>query len=475
MDDARRSIVLPATIAEAGRRLRERTLTAEALTRACLGCIRKLQPVLNAFITVTEEQALETAAALDRELAAGTDRGPLHGIPICHKDNIATAGVPTTVGSEYFRHRVPDEDAAMVKRLEAAGAVSLGKTNMSEFASGSSGVNVFYGNVRNPWDLGRAPGGSSSGTAVAVAAGLCLAGTGTDSGGSIRQPAARCGIVGIRPTFGRVSLTGVWPRTRTLGAGGPMARTVADVAVVLNAMAGYDPNYPPSLDVPGEDFTAELDKGVRGVRLGLVEDFTFRDVDAEIAEAIHGAADTLASLGAEVRTVKIPALSGALEYSKLFGNVLLYEFNQILGEHYRAAPRELFGPAIHADMARGAQVAKETYERILAERPAQVREVKRAFAEVDALLTPVLPNLTPLQSAGPGVWARGRQFNLPFSFAGVPAISVPCGFARGMPVGLQVVANDLQERLLLRIAAAFEAATGFHRRRPPLCCAGAEP
>ncbi len=459
---------LPATIEEAGRQLRDGRLSVESLTRAYLGNIARLQPTLNALITVTSDVALARARILDEELAAGRVRGPLHGIPVVYKDSIATRGVPTTVGSAFLRDRVPDTDAAIVRRLTDAGMVMLGKANMSEFASGSSGVNVFFGNVKNPWDLARAPGGSSSGTGSAVASGMSLAGIGTDAGGSIRQPASRCGIFGLRPTFGRVSLAGVWPRTRTLGAGGPMTRCVKDAALMMNVLAGYDAAYGPSVGGPVEDYTTGLDRGVKGLKLGVIEGYTYTDIDPQIESVLRKAVDTLARLGAEIVTVRIPELTGAMEYSTLFGNVLLYEFHQILGEQYRNAPKELFGPAVHSDLARGARVAPETYERILHERRAQSASVKRVFGQVDALLAPVLPNVTPLQTAGPEVWARGRQFNLPFSFVGIPSVSVPCGFAEGMPVGLQIVANDLQEALLLRIAAAYEAATDHHLRRPPV-------
>jgi aspartyl-tRNA(Asn)/glutamyl-tRNA(Gln) amidotransferase subunit A len=430
------------------------------LTEGYLDRIHQLQPKLNAFITVTDELALDMARHLDAELRVGKDRGPLHGIPIAYKDNIDTRGIPTTAGAEFFRNRVPDHDAAIVRRLTDAGMVMLGKLNMSEFASGSSGVNVFFGNVHNPWDLTRAPGGSSSGTGAAVAAGMTLTGIGTDAGGSIRQPASRCGIFGLRPTFGRVNLTGVWPRTRTLGAGGPMTRCVRDAALMMNALAGSDDDF-------AEDFTLQLDRGVAGLRLGIIEGYTFNDIDPEIEQVLRSAVEVLAQLGAEIVTVRIPELTGALEYSSLFSNVLLYEFNEILGPQYRNADKSLFGPAVHSDLQRGAQVLPETYRRILKERPAQSATVKKVFEKVDALLAPVLPNVTPLQSAGPEVWARGRQFNLPFSFIGVPSVSVPCGFALDMPVGLQIAVNARQEVLLLRIAAAFEAATDYHRRRPP--------
>jgi aspartyl-tRNA(Asn)/glutamyl-tRNA(Gln) amidotransferase subunit A len=297
---------------------------------------------------------------------------------------------------------------------------------------------------------------------------MCLTGIGTDAGGSIRQPAGRCGIVGLRPTFGRVSLAGVWPRTRTLGAGGPMTHCAKDAALMMNVLAGYDPDYAYSLNVPSEDFTAQLGRSVAGLTLGIIEGYTFTDIDPEVEAVLRAAVDTLERLGARITQVTIPELTGTLEYSTLFGNVLLYEFNQILGDAYRKADRALFGPAVHSDLARGAQVSRETYERIQAERPAQAAAVKKVFRSVDALLAPVLPNQTPLQTAGPEVWAVGRRFNLPFSFIGSPSISIPCGFVAGMPVGLQVVADDLQEALLLRIAAAFETVTDYYLRRPPL-------
>jgi aspartyl-tRNA(Asn)/glutamyl-tRNA(Gln) amidotransferase subunit A len=465
----------PQDIREAGRRLREGSLTCVDLTQHYLGCIEKLQPVVNAFITVTASRALEEARALDAELKAGRDRGPLHGMPMVYKDNIATRGIATTVGSEYLRHRVPDEDATLVRKLRAAGAIMLGKANMSEFASGSSGVNAYYGNVKNPWDLTRAPGGSSSGTGAAIAAGMCMAGIGTDSGGSIRQPASRCNLVGLRPTFGRVSLAGVWPRTRTLGAGGPMSRTVADAAVMLNAMVGYDPTYAPSLDLPPDDYTASLGQGVKGIRIGIVDEFTFKDVEDEVVDAVREAMRIYAELGASVEVLDRSVISGSLDYASLFVNVLLYEFNEILGGHYRAAENraQVFGPAVHSDLERGAKVTRETYESILIERETQGARFKTVFDRVDVILTPSLPNVPPLQTEGPAVWARGRQFNLPFSFVGVPAMSMPCAFSSGgLPIGMQLVANERQEALLLRVGAAYEAATRHYLRRPPVHCRG---
>ncbi|HSR10182.1 MAG TPA: amidase, partial [Thermodesulfobacteriota bacterium] len=313
---------LPQTISEAGKRLRDGSLTSEKLTRVYLSCIKEFEPRVNAFITLTEDLALKTASAMDAELKSGKDRGPLHGIPIVHKDLYDTAGIPTTVGSEFFRKRVPSEDATVVRKLKEAGAVMLGKTNMNEFAAGISGTNQFFGDTHNPWALDRSPGGSSSGTGAALACGLCLGGTGSDTGGSIRVPASWLGIAGIRPTYGRVSLFGVYPRAYSLDVTGPLAKTVSDVAILLNAMAGYDPKDRHSVNAPKEDFTAGLNKGVRGVRMGIIENYTYREIDPEVGDAVQAAVKKFSDLGAQIKTVKIPLFGGPLEYSLLFNIIL---------------------------------------------------------------------------------------------------------------------------------------------------------
>ncbi len=459
---------MPATIAEAGQWLRNGSLTAVKLTTAYLAGIKKLEPKLNAFITLTEAQAMMSAISLDGELKAGRDRGPLHGIPIVYKDLYDTAGIPTTVGSEFFRKRIPKEDATVVSRLREAGAIMLGKTNMNEFAAGISGTNQFFGDTRNPWNLERAPGGSSSGTGAAIAAGLCLGGTGSDTGGSIRVPAAWLGIVGIRPTYGRVSLFGVYPRAYSLDCTGPLARTVHDAALLLNAISGYDPRDPHSIQSPKEDFTASLDKGVKGLRLGIIENYTFREVDPDIEKSVRAAVEKLASLGAEVKTVKIPLFGGPLEYSSLFA-MILYEFNQVLGDEFRATPdrEKVFGPIVQANIANGMKITKEKYETARAARPGQVAQVREAFKEVDALLTPTMPTVAPPLVGVSKDYDRGRQFTLPFSWTGLPSVSVPCGFSsEGLPIGMQIVGDNLQETLLLRIAAAYEKATDFHQKHP---------
>ena len=460
---------LPQTITEAAHLLRTGQVSVTALTTAYLECAQQFEPLLNTFITLTEERALTTAATLDQELRHGRRRGLLHGIPLVYKDNFDTAGILTTRGSEFYRARVARDDAEAVRKLHAAGAVMLGKTNMNECAAGVAGFNKFYGNVSNPWDLSCWPGGSSSGTGVAVAAGLCLGGLGTDTGVSIRGPASWLGLVGVRPSYGRVSVRGTLPRAYSFDTVGPLAPTVADAAILLTAIAGYDPQDPFALRSRHEDFTVDLERGVRGLRVGIVADFTFRNVHPEVAQAVQAALEMLANLGAHIRTVPIPLLSGKIDFRYPL-TILLYEFNQILGDTYRAEPnKDVFGPVVQANIAQGEQITQETYDTALHQRPSEIAEIQQVFRDVDVFLTPTHPSVAPPLTTNAEGDASVRQFTVPISYIGFPAISIPCGFsATGLPIGLQIVANAWQERLLFRIAAAFEQATDFHKQHPPL-------
>ncbi|GAC1403229.1 MAG: Asp-tRNA(Asn)/Glu-tRNA(Gln) amidotransferase subunit GatA [Chloroflexota bacterium] len=434
-----------------------------------MASIAQLQPKLTAFITVTDDLALAQARLLDQELRTGHDRGLLHGIPIVHKDLYDTKGVRTTVGSAFFKNRVPQADATVVRRLAEAGTITLGKTNMNEFAAGITGTNEFFGNVHNPWDLARSPGGSSSGTGAAVAAGLCLGGTGSDTGGSIRVPCTWDNLTGIRPTYGRVSLSGVFPRSYSLDCGGPLARSAVDAAALLSAMAGYDSTYKQSVNTGTEDFGRNIGKGVRGMKLGIIKNYTYRDIDPDVAKALETAMRTLEAQGAKIIEVDIPYLSKPLEFSSLF-TILLYEFNQILGDQYRAEKdKSLFGSIVHSDIAKGEKILSVTYQRALADRAQQVREFKDGFKYADALITPGMPTVAPVLATSGEAYNRGRQFTLPISWAGLPTVSAPCGFsADGMPIGMQIIGNAMQEALLLQIASAYETATPFHERQAPL-------
>jgi aspartyl-tRNA(Asn)/glutamyl-tRNA(Gln) amidotransferase subunit A len=458
---------LPRSMDEAGQSFRDRSLGITELTQAYLKGAKELAPNLNPFITVTEEEALKTATILESELAQGKARSPLHGIPIVYKDNIDTAGTLTTVGSEFLSTRVPQADAHVVNLLKRAGVIMIAKTNMNEFAAGVAGRNKHFGDARNPWDVNRWPGGSSSGTGVSIAAGLCLGGLGTDTGISVRGPAGWLGLVGVRPSYGRVSVRGVFPRAYSLDTIGPLAHTVADAAILLQAMAEYDPEDKYAVRAPADAFAADLNAGVRGLRLGVVEDFTSRNVNPEVASAVQASVDAFSKMGAEIRMVKIPLLAGKIDF-KYPLTILLYEFNQILGDTYRAtANKELFGPVVHANIQQAEKISKETYEAAIRERPREIAEIRKVFDEVDVFLTPthpfVAPPFTVDAEADPGV----RQFTVPISFTGFPALSVPCGFnSLGLPIGLQIVANDFQERLLFRIAGSLERELELSPRRP---------
>jgi aspartyl-tRNA(Asn)/glutamyl-tRNA(Gln) amidotransferase subunit A len=461
---------LPQTISEAIKLIRTGKVSVTELTTAYLECAQQFEPTLNTFITLTEEHALKTAAILDRELRHRGKHRPLHGIPVVYKDNFDTAGILTTMGSEFYSNRVASDNAEAVRKLQKAGVVMLGKANMNEFAAGVAGFNAFYGTPSNPWDVGHWPGGSSSGTGVAVAAGLCLGGLGTDTGVSIRGPASWLGLVGVRPSYGRVSVRGTFPRAYSFDTVGPLTRTVADAAMLLTAIAGYDPQDEYAVPSPNEDFTAHLKRGIRGLRVGIVEDFTFRNVTPEVAQAVQAAVDTLADLGAHIKMVRIPLLSGKIDYLYPL-TILLYEFNQILGDTYRDEPdKSLFGPVVQGNIDVGEDITQETYDAAVNQRPGEIAEIRRVFRDVDAFVTPTHPFVAPPRTYDAERDAGVRQFTVPISYTGFPAISIPCGFSEGLPIGLQIVANDFQERVLFRIAAAFERATDFHKERPPLYC-----
>lgn len=463
---------MPMSIAEAGKRMRSGSLSAVDLTKAEFHYIEQFQPKLNMFIAQMKEAALKTAAERDAELKSGKDRGPLHGIPILVKDLYEMAGTKTTVGSKAFVDRVSKEDATSVHRLIEAGVVVLGKTHMNEFAAGVSGTNAYFGDCHNPWALDRSPGGSSSGNGAALAAGIGFGGTSSDTGGSIRVPASWCGIAGIRPTYGLVSLHGLFPRAYSLDCAGPLARNVPDLALLLDAMAGFDPKDKHSAWAQRhKSYMQGISGGVKGMTFGIVKNYTYRDVENPVAEAVKKAVDKMASLGAKIVEVQIEPLEGKLDYNKLFTNILLYEFNQILGDKYRNTPNaeELYGPIVTNNIAAGSKVSREDYERTMNERPAVIAEVKRVFSKVDALLTPALPTTAPLLKASAQDYGRGRQFTIPFSYTAMPSVVVPCGFdPAGLPIGLQIVGDHFQEAALLQIGYAFEQATDFHKKHPPI-------
>jgi aspartyl-tRNA(Asn)/glutamyl-tRNA(Gln) amidotransferase subunit A len=461
------------TLKQASELVRRRDVSSVELTEACLARIERHDRAINAFITVTREPAMAAARAADEEIRRGRRRGPLCGIPIALKDNIDTAGIKTTAASGVFKDRVPTEDAEVVVRLQRAGAVLVGKLNLHEFALGGTSAVTHFGPVRNPWAPDRVAGGSSGGSAAAIAADLCLGTLGTDTGGSIRIPASLCGIVGFKPTYGRVSNRGVIPMAWTLDHVGPMCKTVEDAALMLAAIAGYDPLDPTSVDEPVPDYGRAIEMNTKRMRVGVARTPFFENLNPEVAKAVEAAIDVLRRLTADVRDVDVPAA----------GNVAAVWNPEIYAYHlpwitrtpelYQAATRNLIQGAGKASAAAYAQARRDV--------DVVRRDIKRVFATVDVLITPtqrgVAQPIAPPQPAPaggrgdvPAGAAGGGLVNTAaFDIYGLPTISVPCGFSSsGLPIGLQISGNHFAESTVLALAHAYERATDWHKRRPRL-------
>ena len=451
------------SITELAPRLRRKEVSPVEITRACLDRIERLNPALNAFITVTAESALAEARAGEIEISRGQWRGPLHGVPVALKDLIDTAGTRTTAASGLFEHRIPAEDAEVVKRLRRAGAVILGKNNLHEFAYGGSSLVSLFGDVHNPWKVEHIAGGSSGGSAAAVAAGLCYAAIGTDTAGSIREPAALCGCVGIKPTYGRVSARGVIPLSWSLDHVGPLAATVSDVALVLQAIAGYDALDVCSADVPVADYVSGLGGSTMGLRVGVPRAYFFDDLHDEVRAAVEQALAAIATLVADVRDVEIDVSSDR--------TVQAAESYAYHAENVANTP-ELYQPETLRRIRSGENISAAEY---IQRRRALDRERRRAhefFAEVDLLVTPTMPMPAPAIADLKKDPAALRPAELillrntrPFNVWGLPAISVPCGFTKsGLPIGLQIAGPHWREDLVLRLGRAYENATSWHQR-----------
>jgi aspartyl-tRNA(Asn)/glutamyl-tRNA(Gln) amidotransferase subunit A len=452
------------TILELAPRLRRGEISPLELTRACLDRIEKLNPELNAFITVTADSALAEARVAEIEIAHGEWRGPLHGIPVALKDLIDTGGTRTTAGSAVFEHRIPTEDAAVVQRLRGAGAVILGKNNLHEFAYGGSSLISFFGEVHNPWDVRHVAGGSSGGSAAAVAAGLCYAAIGTDTAGSIREPAALCGCVGIKPTYGRVSARGVIPLSWSLDHVGPLAATVGDAAAVLQAIAGYDPLDAGSADVPISDYVSGLHDGANTLRVGVPQSHFYDDLDHDVRGAVEHALAVIRTLVAEIHEVHIEVTTDrTVQAAESFA----YHADTV------ARTPGLYQPETLRRIRSGANISAAEYIQRRRELDQERRQAQAFFAEVDLLVTPTMPIPAPAIADLKKDPAALRPAELvllrntrPFNVWGLPAISVPCGFTRaGLPIGLQIAGPHWREDLVLRLAHACEQATEWHGRR----------
>jgi aspartyl-tRNA(Asn)/glutamyl-tRNA(Gln) amidotransferase subunit A len=454
------------SLSEASELVRTRKVSPVDLVQGCLDRIARLNPTLNAFITITADTARAQAKEAEASIQRGGWKGPLHGIPVALKDLVDTAGVATTAASGVYRERIPTQDAEIVRRLKEAGAVLVGKLNMHEFAYGGSTVISAFGPVRNPWAPARSAGGSSAGSAAAVAAGMCFGAIGSDTGGSIRQPAAYCGIVGLKPTFGRVSTRGVIPLAWSLDHVGPMTRSVRDAAHMLHAIAGHDPADPTSLVSPVDDYPAALDRPAKA-RLGIPRPFFFDDLHADIAQATDAALGVLARLTSSQRDVTISS-----------GNDAALRVLQAEAWAYHeltvARSPELYSPETLKRIRAGASLTASAY--IAARRTLDDlrRSANAIFDQVDLLVTPTTPtpplviadllaDLDGLRAKEVVTLRNTRWFNA----LGLPAISVPCGFTSdGLPIGLQIIGRAGADAQVLSLAHAYERNTSWHKRQP---------
>ena len=447
-------------------------LSPVELTQATLDRIERKNPELNAYLTVLADAALEQARQAEREIRAGQYRGPLHGVPVSVKDIFFTRGTRTTCGSKIYADYVPDFDATTVERLRAAGAVLVGKTNLHELAYGITNNNPHYGATRNPWDRARIPGGSSGGSGVAVAASLCAASLGTDTGGSVRIPAAYCGTVGLKPTFGRVSRWGVLPLGWSLDHVGPLARTVWDTAVVLRAIAGPDVRDDQCAVTRALDYLVDLDAGVRGMVVGVPEDFFFSGLDAQVERAVRSAAAKLAELGARLEPVRLPFVQAATDLARL---VLLAEASAFHQRDLRARRAE-FGPDVRALLEQGEFILAADYVNAQRARRKFMQQMASVLRKVTVLIAPTAPitappigaTTVPVNGAAEDVRLASTRLVRALNFLGVPVLSLPCGFdEEGLPISLQIIGKPFDEATVLRVGAAYEAACEWVHRRPP--------
>lgn len=476
------------TIAELAAGLKSGAFSSEELTRSLLARIESHNPQLNSFITVTDEIALSQAKMADQRIAAGT-AGPLTGIPLAHKDIFCTDGVRTSCASKMLDPFIAPYDATVISRFKEAGAVMLGKTNMDEFAMGSSNETSFYGPVKNPWDSDAVPGGSSGGSAAAVAARLAPGATGTDTGGSIRQPAALCGITGLKPTYGRVSRYGMIAFASSLDQAGPMARSAEDCALMLAAMAGFDQRDSTCVDREVPDYSAGLNNDLKGLKIGLPREYFGEGLDAEVAKAIETAIAEYRKLGAEVVEISLPNTNLAVptyyvvapaECSSNLSRMDGVRFGhrcdnpKDLEDLYKRSRGEGFGPEVKRRIMVGTYALSSGYYDAYYLKAQQLRHLisddfKKAFEQVDVIMGPTSP--TPAFNLGeksddPVAMYLADIYTIAVNLAGLPGMSLPCGFVGKRPVGLQIIGNYFDEARLLNVAHRYQQATDWHDKCP---------
>jgi len=461
------------TIARLAPLIRRKKLSPVELFEFVLDRIETFGPGLNAFITVTADRAFAQAQQAEKEIAKGHYRSPLHGIPISLKDLFYTAGIPTTAGSKILRDFVPVENAAVVDRLRDAGAVLVGKTNLHEFAFGATNVNPHYGPARNPWDPSRVSGGSSGGSAITVVAGLAVASLGTDTGGSIRIPAAACGCVGLKPSYGRVPMHGVVPLARSLDHVGPLCRCVEDSAIMLGMIAGADPRDATSWGNPDTAFSKEVRRGMQGIRIGIPRQFFFERLQSQVRRAVLAAVAVLEENGAEIHEV---TLKGMEETADLAAWITVAEALTFHWTWLEKRPQD-YGDDLRTRLEGSKYMTAAAYVQAQERRRAYADRLIQALKSVDLLVAPSLPVTAPRIGENEVKIGRTREdtrlallrLTRPGNLAGLPAISVPCGFSSdGLPVGLQIIGGPREESTVLRVAYHYEQATSWHRAFPPL-------
>ncbi|MEI6354204.1 MAG: Asp-tRNA(Asn)/Glu-tRNA(Gln) amidotransferase subunit GatA [Methylococcus sp.] len=478
------------TIRELSDGLKSKAFSSLELTESFLKRIERLDPSINAFITVTPERALKAAKAADEALEKGA-AGPLTGIPIAQKDIFCTEGVRSSCGSKMLDQFISPYNATVVDRLNAAGTVMLGKLNMDEFAMGSSNETSFYGPVKNPWNLETVPGGSSGGSAAAVAARLVPGATGTDTGGSIRQPAAFCGITGIKPTYGLVSRWGMIAFASSLDQAGPMAKTAEDCALLLEAMAGFDPKDSTSLERPKETYSQGLDESIEGLRIGLPQEFFGEGLDPDIHQAIQAAIGEIEKLGATVKAISLPHmhLSGPAYYvvapaecssnlARLDGVRYGYraENPKDLKDLYMRSRGEGFGAEVKRRILIGTYALSAGYYDAYYIKAQKIRRLisddfKKAFEEVDVIMGPTSPSVAfqfGEKSQDPIAMYLSDIYTIAVNLAGLPGMSVPVGFSKGLPIGMQLIGNYFSEQRLLQVAHRYQGVTDWHQQSPTL-------
>jgi len=469
--------------------LKARKVSSREITRSVLDRISAVDPQVRAYMTITEEEALKAAQAIDEVIGQGTEIGPLTGIPVAIKDNMCTKGVLTTCSSRILHNYVPPYDATVVQRLACAGAVMVGKTNLDEFAMGSSTENSAFFPTHNPWDLKRVPGGSSGGSAAAVAADEAIVALGSDTGGSIRQPASFCGVVGMKPTYGRVSRYGLVAFASSLDQIGPLTKDVTDTALMLQAVAGKDPMDSTSVDIPVPDLTASLRNDIRGLKIGIPKEFFAQGVRPEVSDAVWKAIELLKSLGADYREIEMPIMEYTLPTyyllapSEASSNLARYDGVRY-GHRTKHATDVLtmfsktrdegFGAEVKQRIMIGTYALSAGYYDAYYLKAQKVRTLVRqaydeAYKEFDVLISPTAPSVAfgiGEKADDPMEMKLADVCTIPVNMAGIPAISLPCGFHEGLPIGMQIMGKPFDEETILRVAYTFEQNTDHHTKKP---------